>query len=79
MFSEYSRNRLYGEKLVRGEKMDGLAEGVYTAEAIMEIERKYDIELPICSAVHDIVNGGKDPKEVLSGLFLRSLKPEFQS
>lgn len=77
VFSPYSRNRMFGEKFVRGEKMEGLAEGVFTAQALLKLEKEYQIELPICSAVYDIVQLKKEPKEVLSGLFMRSLKSEF--
>ena len=35
VFSEYSHNRMFGEMLVKGEKYDQLAEGYYTADAMM--------------------------------------------
>lgn len=77
VFSRYSRNRMFGEKFVRGEPMDGLAEGVSTAAALMVLKEKYQVDLPICTAVHTAIEGCIPPEELMSQLFLRSLKKEF--
>ena len=77
VFSRYSRNRMFGEKFVRGEQMDGLAEGVSTAAALMVLKEKYQVDLPICTAVHTAIQGCIPPEELLNRLFLRSLKKEF--
>ena len=54
-----------------------LAEGYYTAEALMVLADQTGVELPICRAVYEILYHGADPKETMNGLFKRSLKEEF--
>lgn len=77
VFSPYSHNRAYGEALARGQKFQGLAEGVATAKSMLELSRRHKVELPICEAVCRVVYGGEYPADVLAGLFLRDLKREF--
>lgn len=77
VFSQYSHNRMFGECLVKGEKYELLAEGAYTAKAILEMADKFNVELPICQAVYDVIYENKNPEETLKSLFLRSLKKEF--
>lgn len=77
VFSEFSHNRKFGELFVKGENYGELAEGVATTTALLKLGEQYQVELPICKAVDEVINGGKDPKTVLSDLFLRSLKMEF--
>lgn len=77
VFSPYSHNRKFGEMLVRGEPYEELAEGVATTSALLLLGKKYNVELPITNAVNAVVNEKKDPEQVLSALFLRSLKMEF--
>ena len=35
LFSQFSHNRMYGERFVKGEQYDSLAEGYYTVKAIL--------------------------------------------
>ena len=77
VFSQFSHNRRYGEMLVRGEKYGKLAEGCFTVQALMYLSEKYGVELPICSAVNDVLYNGAEPKQALMSLFTRSLKQEF--
>lgn len=77
VFSPYSHNRRFGEMLVRGEKFDKLAEGYYTADALMRLSRKHNVELPICEAVYKVLYEGSDPRETIESLFTRALKTEF--
>ena len=76
LFSPHSNNRRFGEDLIKGEPFTKLAEGVYTAEALMDLSEKYQVELPICRTVYEIVHDHRDPKEQLTQLFLRSTKSE---
>ncbi len=78
VFSQLSHNRQFGEKLMRGEKYDQLAEGYYTAKAIVELGRKYGVELPICETVYEILYNSADAMELMGDLFSRSLKCEFR-
>lgn len=77
LFSEYSHNRKFGELFVTGQAYDKLSEGVPTATALVNLAAKYNVDLPICTAVNSIINHGIDPKRCLSELFLRSTKKEF--
>ena len=77
VFSEYSHNRKFGELFVKGENYGELAEGVATTTALLKLGQETKVELPICRAVNSVINEGKEPKTVLSDLFLRSLKMEF--
>jgi len=77
LFSKYSHNRRFGEMLVSGEKFDKLAEGVDTTKALVYLGQKYNVELPICQAVYNVINGRITAQECLSDMFLRSIKTEF--
>lgn len=77
VFSKYSHNRMYGEMIVKGEKFDNLAEGYYTAKALMKLAELYDVDLPICHAVYTVLYENASVKEAIAGLFDRSIKPEF--
>lgn len=77
VFSEFSHNRRFGELFVQGQKSDDLAEGYYTVKAMIGLEEKYHVELPICRVVYQILYEGREPKEALVALFTRSLKNEF--
>lgn len=77
VFSKYSHNRAFGEALVRGEKFESLAEGYYTAKAMMGLAEKYGVELPICTTVYKVLYEGENFNEALGELFSRSIKKEF--
>ena len=78
LFSPHSNNRRYGEAVVRGTAGDfhKIAEGVYTAEALMALSEDYGVDLPISTTVYEIVTKGRDPREQLTQLFLRATKSE---
>ena len=77
VFSKYSHNRMFGESFVNGDKYDKLAEGYYTVKALMNLADKYNVELPICKGVYDILYEKKEPRKTLEELFSRNLKTEF--
>lgn len=77
LFSEYSNNRKFGEKFVKGEKFEKLAEGVSTAKAMKMLGEKYNVELPITNAVYTILYENKEPMGVFLELFSRSTRKEF--
>ena len=78
LFSQHSNNRRFGEAVVRGTagNFHKIAEGVYTAEALMALSKKYNVDLPISKTVYEIVAQGRDPREQLTQLFLRATKSE---
>ncbi len=77
VFSKYSQNRLYGEKFIQKHPYDKLAEGHYTVKALVGMAKKYDVDLPICRVVYDVIHEGADGKEALDSLFNRSIKEEW--
>lgn len=79
VFSPYSHNRRFGELFVQGKPYGELAEGVATTLALLKLGREYQVELPICEAVNRVVNEHEKPETVLSDLFLRSIKQEFEA
>jgi len=79
LFSEHSHNLLFGKNFVQGKQYEELAEGCYTVKAIRKLGKAYGVELPICSAVYEVLYEGKEPKTILKSLFERSLKNEFMA
>ncbi len=77
LFSPHSHNRAFGEALVRGEKYDYLAEGVYTTAAIKLLCDRHGVDMPICTALYNVLYDGADLLEEIGRMFERSLKSEF--
>ena len=77
VFSSHSHNRKFGECFVKGEEYTSLAEGYYTAKAIIELAKDKGVEMPICNVVYTILYENRDAKEAIGSLFDRSLKEEF--
>lgn len=78
-----SRNRTVGFRLGQGESLDAIlgkmkavAEGVRTVEAVQELARLHQVEMPIAREVHAILIEGRDPHEAMRNLMLRDPKPE---
>ena len=66
-FSPTGRNRTCGEQLGKGRKladvlesMAGVVEGVPTTRAVVELARKYRVEMPITQAVFQVLFEGLD-------------------
>ncbi|OFX04719.1 MAG: glycerol-3-phosphate dehydrogenase [Alphaproteobacteria bacterium RIFCSPHIGHO2_12_FULL_63_12] len=81
--SRQSRNMSLGFELGRGGKIaDILAErravteGVATAPAVVAMARRAGVEMPICSAVADLVSGARGLDEIIAALMARPLKVE---
>jgi glycerol-3-phosphate dehydrogenase (NAD(P)+) len=77
LFSPYSHNRKFGEEFVVGKEFNKLAEGVGTVKALQQLSNQYDVELPICKALYEVIFDGKEASQILLDLFLRPLKFEF--
>lgn len=77
LFSKYSHNRSFGENFVKGEKYGLLAEGVDTTKALVLLGQKYDVDLPICNGVNDVISGKLTADRALDDMFIRSIKAEF--
>lgn len=77
LFSKHSHNRAFGEAYVRGEPYAQLAEGVATVQALVKLGLEYNVDLPICKTIYDVLYEKKDADEALRALFQRSVKGEF--
>jgi glycerol-3-phosphate dehydrogenase (NAD(P)+) len=73
--SPYSRNRTVGEELGKGRSLDEIlqgmsmvAEGVKTASTVMELAKRYDLDLPICTTIYRVVQGEIPATEAYRGL-----------
>jgi glycerol-3-phosphate dehydrogenase (NAD(P)+) len=81
--SPESRNRTFGERIGKGEKMEDIVrnssaiiEGATTTEAIYDLSKKYGVEMPITEQVYLILYKGKDPKKAIVDLMTREKKAE---
>ncbi len=82
-FSPEGRNRSLGEALGRGQKLETVlarsrhvVEGVATTKSVVDLARKYRVEMPITGAVHAILFEGLDPIEAIGKLMTREMKAE---
>jgi len=81
--SHHSRNRYLGEQIGQGRTLDEVmksmvmvAEGVRTCKSAVALSEKYDVEMPICRQVYDVLFANKEPKAALRDLMNRDVKPE---
>lgn len=82
-FSKLSRNRAFGERLGRGEKLADLlagthhaVEGYPTARSAWQLARKHGVSAPIIEQVHAVLYEGKDVKAAVRDLTGRESKAE---
>lgn len=81
--SPQSRNMSLGRALGQGQKLDdvlgsrrSVAEGVYTASAVVRVAGEHGVEMPIASAVDAIVTGALDVDTAIETLLSRPFRPE---
>ena len=81
--SPEGRNRSVGEQLGKGRRLDDIlgsmnsvAEGVPTTQAVLQLARRHDVEMPITESVHAVLFEGRDVIQALSDLMSRDPKPE---
>lgn len=82
--SEHSRNNRCGYLIGGGlsapeavERVGMAVEGLNALDAAMELAGQCGVEIPIISAVNDIVHGAVSPADAVSDLFARDLTSEF--
>jgi glycerol-3-phosphate dehydrogenase (NAD(P)+) len=81
--SPHGRNRRVGFLLGQGKKLDEIlagtpmvAEGVYTTRSVYERARQLGFEMPITTAVYQVLYENKSPLQAVSDLMLREPKAE---
>jgi glycerol-3-phosphate dehydrogenase (NAD(P)+) len=81
--SRHGRNRAVGERLGKGESigeilssMVQVAEGVRTAESIVQLARSRNVDMPICEQVQRMVAGTQRAEAALEALMARTQRPE---
>lgn len=82
--SPQSRNMSFGSALGRGRdaatvlaSRSSVTEGAATAPALLELAKRYDVDMPICEAVADILSGEADIQQAMTTLLSRPYKEEF--
>lgn len=80
-----SRNNQCGYLIGQGYKPNDaikqvgmVVEGINVLPAAIQLSRKYNVELPLISAVNDIINCGIDPQAVVTQLMGRNFKSELR-
>jgi glycerol-3-phosphate dehydrogenase (NAD(P)+) len=56
--------------------MEDTIEGIGTAQAVLSLSKKYNLELPIIRSVVDIIEGSQSVDDVLQRLLKRPLGEE---
>lgn len=84
--SRHSRNRNFGEEVARGQAdpaaiLEGrkqVVEGFYMTQAALKLSQKHDIELPIVTAVHEVLFEQKQPLKAIRELMNRIPRSEAE-
>ena len=85
--SPHGRNRAVGVRLGRGERLDdilasmngSISEGVPTTQAVAELSKAHDLEMPIVEEVHAVLFEGKSVQSAAASLMTRPLRSESAS
>lgn len=83
-FSRLSRNRAFGERLGRGEKLEAIlsglshvAEGHPTSKSAFHLARKLGVETPIIDQVYAMLHEGKSVQQSVMDLTARESRSEL--
>ncbi len=80
---DQSRNRRTGLMLAAGKTIEEaqaeiqqVVEGVLAAKAVKQVADKMSVEMPICQQIYGVLYEGVPPREAVTALMSRALKPE---
>lgn len=83
--SGYSRNARFGRMLASGKtpqevltSTQMVVEGVTTSSAVYELGKKYNIDMPICNEVYQVIYNGKSYKQAITDLMKRAPRQEME-
>jgi glycerol-3-phosphate dehydrogenase (NAD(P)+) len=78
-----SRNRMVGVELAHGRKLDEIvhsmkmvAEGIKTTNAVVDLAKRYSVEMPIAGRMFEMMYSNLEPRVAIQRLMERSLKDE---
>jgi glycerol-3-phosphate dehydrogenase (NAD(P)+) len=81
--SPLSRNRTFGQRLGRGQRLDEViaatrqtAEGVKSSRSVLALARRHDVEMPITEVIVAVLEDGLEVGQAAVLLASRSAKPE---
>jgi glycerol-3-phosphate dehydrogenase (NAD(P)+) len=79
-----SRNRRFGLLLAKGQGTEAalaeigqVVEGYKATRALHEVALRERVTMPICEGIHAVLYDGMSADQVVQGLMLRPIKPEF--
>ena len=82
--SKHSRNRQLGQLIGEGKALEDvtvdmsmIAEGIFTAKSVHQLQLKHSVEMPIHEAIYQVLFQKKDPKNSVVELMARRLSEEF--
>lgn len=74
-YSQFSRNRTFGNMIGKGYsvrtaqlEMHMVAEGYYAAKSIRDINARYNVDMPICEALYQILYNNRSPRKEIQKL-----------
>jgi len=74
-YSEFSRNRRFGSLIGQGrsvseaqDEMKMVAEGYFAVKCVSEVNKQYNVEMPITDSVYQILYEGASPKPTMKTL-----------
>ena len=82
--SKHSRNRQLGQLIGEGKALEDItldmnmiAEGIFTAKSVHQLQLKHSVEMPIHEAIYQVLFHKKDPKNSVAELMTRRLSEEL--
>ena len=82
--SKHSRNRQLGQLIGEGKALEDItvdmsmiAEGIFTAKSVHQLQLKHNVEMPIHEAIYQVLFQKKDPRNSVSELMTRRLSEEI--
>jgi len=74
-YSKFSRNRTFGNLIGGGnsvaeaqQEMNMIAEGYYAVKCVVEVNKKYNVDMPITDSVYEILYNHASPEEEMNKL-----------
>jgi len=81
---DQSRNRRFGLLLAKGLKPEAalaeigqVVEGYKATRALRAVAERERVTMPICEGLHAVLYGGMSADQVVQGLMMRPIRPEF--